>query len=172
VHGEVPGGSAIGMMDQRAGVVVVALAGPQAHVHSVERQVGAQRGRRLPAHDAAAEPVEHERGVELACEGAAVPDVGGPQSILGWRRQRAVDQVRPAIRTNAGHARARAPGVCDPTQAKLLHEPLRGATGAQPAGDALPAELGMDPMDALDAVVALVHPRDDNLQPLVLDGPR
>ena len=34
--------SAVGMVDERAGVVAVASAGPQAHLQGVEREVGAQ----------------------------------------------------------------------------------------------------------------------------------
>ena len=93
-------------MDQRAGVVALASAGPQAHVERVERQVGAQRSGQLPAHDAAAEHVDDEGGVDPAGEGAAVGDVRDPQLVGCVGAELPLDQVRAGVRGAARHSGA------------------------------------------------------------------
>jgi hypothetical protein len=71
--------AAVGVVDQRRDVVSLGLAGPQPHVERFEGEVGAQRGRQLPAHDPTAEHVDHERPVDPAGEGPAVGVGVGPE---------------------------------------------------------------------------------------------
>ncbi len=98
-------------MHQRAGVVSFAGPCPQAHVEGVEREVGAQRGGQLPAHDAAAEDVDDKGGVDPAGEGAAVGDVSDPQLIGRVGGEMPLDQVRSGVRAAARHRGARSLGA-------------------------------------------------------------
>jgi hypothetical protein len=43
--------AAVAVMDQPGDFLASALTGPQPHVEGIEREVGAQTGRDLPAHD-------------------------------------------------------------------------------------------------------------------------
>ena len=124
---------AIGVVHQRGDAVPVASAGPQPHLQGVEREVGAQRGRGLPADDAAAEHVEDERAVHPAGEGADVGQVGDPQAILCGGGEVAFHQVRPTVRAAAGQRRPRALRARDTSQASGFHQPRHGAARDRPA---------------------------------------
>jgi hypothetical protein len=62
--------------------VAVVCSGPQPHVQGVQGQVGAQRGRELPAHDPTSVDVQDEGGLHPTGEGPHV-------SVNRWVVQRA-----------------------------------------------------------------------------------
>ena len=96
------------------GVLAFALPGPQAHLKGVEGEVGAQAGEQLPAHDATAEHVDDERGVDPAGERPAIGDVGDPQPVRRRRRcDGAINQVRAGVRAGARNRGPRALGAVE-----------------------------------------------------------
>lgn len=63
------------------------------HLHGVNGQVAAQRGRGLPSHDVATEHVDHEGEVDLAGVGLHVGEIGHPKSVGSLGNELAIDQV-------------------------------------------------------------------------------
>ena len=150
--------SAVAVVDQAGDVLAGSLPGPQAHVESIQRQVGPQTGRHLPTHDHPAEDVKDERDVGPARVRADVGQIGHPQLV--WRRghELPVDLVLGTLGLSAvadgGFAGLLAR---DPAQALGSHQPLHGAAGDL---DALAVELGVDLPNAVDTQVRLVSGLD------------
>lgn len=71
----------VAVVGQARQIVAGALAGPDARLQRVQRKIGAQRLRDLPAHDPAGEHVDDKRRVDPAGEGPAVGDVSHPLLI-------------------------------------------------------------------------------------------
>ena len=146
------------------------IAGPDAHLERVQREVRPQRLRQLPADHAAGEHVDDERGIHPAGEGAAVGDVRDPQLVRSGRGELPLHQIRVSrgrrIRPGRLHP-FRAPCALDPCH---LHQP-RGLVAAdrdpRPPGR-LP-ELA-DPVDPVVRLPQLDEPRDQLLVPLGTGG--
>jgi hypothetical protein len=100
-------GAGVGVMHQ-AGQVVHALtaAGPDRHLEGVQDQIGAHRGVRAPAEDAAGMSVDDERHVHGAGPGSHVGEVGHPQPVRPVGGEPPVDQIR-----RSGGARIRDRGA-------------------------------------------------------------
>src|ERR1700726_2857297 len=65
--------AAVGMMDQA--IKRLRTSTPDRHLQSVQRQLGAKCGGHPPTNDAAAEDVNHERGIHGPCPGGHVGQV-------------------------------------------------------------------------------------------------
>ena len=140
------------------------IAGPDAHLKRVQREVRPQRLRQLPADHAAGEHIDDERGIQPASEGAAVGDVRNPQLVRSGRGEVTFDQVRTIIRATTGDRGARALGPADASQPRAAHEPLDRATRDD---DALAAQLGVDLLRPVDAEVHRMDAVDLDQQFLV-----
>src|SRR5665647_1845701 len=142
--------SLVAVMGQPGDVTPLALAGPDAHLQGVQREVGAQRGGQLPADHPPGEHVDHERGVDPSGERAAVGDVSDPQLVRAAGGEVAVDQVGPGVRPGPRDRRARALRSGDPPQTGQPHQPVDRAAGDPVA---LAVQLGVDLADPVDLVV-------------------
>jgi len=71
----------------------------QRHVQCFEHQLGAQMSLHRPAHDPAAEGVQHYREIQEASPGRNVGDVSHPQPIRSGCDEVTLDQIgrRPRI---------------------------------------------------------------------------
>ena len=94
--------AAIGVMDESS----ERLALVDRHLERGEHELGAQVRRHRPAHDLAAEDVEHDRQVEEARAGRDVRDVGDPELVGLGGGEVTLDQVR-----HPGDARVRHRGL-------------------------------------------------------------
>ena len=98
------------------------------HLERVDRQVGAQRARGLPADDHAGEHVDDERDVHPAGVGLDVGQVGDPQPVRGRRPELALDEiggpVEAVVALGGAHAHPATPAAL---QAHVGHQPLDGA---------------------------------------------
>jgi len=161
-------------MYKGAGVVAVVLAGPKTHVQGVQGQVGAQRGRDLPAHDPAAEDIEDEGAVDPAGERPHIRNVGDPQPVRAVGGGGTVDQILPGVRGGPGNRRTRTLRARDPAQAKVFHQSRSRAASHRLAAsqDLFTLQLRMHLPDPVDAVVLLVDSRDHGLEFLVAHSPR
>ena len=145
-------------MNESGEVLSGPMAGPQTHVESVQREVGAQRCRYLPAHDPAGEDIEDERDVGPPGVRADVGQVGDPQLVGSRGGERSHDEVlRPlGLRTVAEGGAARLVPR-DAAQALGAHQPLHGAPCD---ADTFAVELGVDLPRAVDTQVRLVRGLD------------
>jgi hypothetical protein len=146
--------STVAVMDQAGEVLPGPLAGPQPHVEGIERQVGAQAGRHLPAHDHPTEHVEDERDVGPPRVRADVGQVRHPQLVRAGRCELPLHQVlRPLGLSTIADGGAAGLLARDSTQALGAHEPLDGAPRHR---DAFAVQLGVNLPGAVDTKVGLV----------------
>jgi len=110
------------------------------HVQGVGDQLGAQMIGDRPAHHAAGEDIEDDRGVDPALTGAVLGDVGDPQPVRALGDEAAVDQVRPGRSRGPGPAPPATVNPLEPDQFHAAPDPF----AAHPAALAL-AQLGVDP---------------------------
>jgi hypothetical protein len=75
----------------------------QRHVQCFEHQLGAQVSLHRPAHDSAAEGVQHYREIQETSPGRDIGNVSHPQPIRSWRHEVALDQVRRRTRIAVTH---------------------------------------------------------------------
>ena len=148
----------IAVMHQAGDVLAGSLPGPQAHVEGVERQIGAQAGGHLPAHDHPAEHVKNERDVGPPGVRADIRQICHPELVRCCGDELPLDQVLRAL----GLSTVADGGLAgllprDPTQSLGTHQPLDRA-----AGDlhALPVELGVDLPGTVDTEVDPVRDLD------------
>src|SRR5271167_2095714 len=88
----------VGMMDAPGRTAL-----SERHVERLEHQLGAQIDLHCPAHDLAAEGVEHHRQIEKAGPGRNVSDIGHPQAIGPRGGEVALDQVGRGPRITVTH---------------------------------------------------------------------
>jgi hypothetical protein len=145
-------------------------AGAERHPQRVEHQRRAHVARELPAHDAAAVGVEHEREEQKPLPATQVGQIRQPEPIRRRRREVAPDDVRAPARDRIRSRRA--PRLAAPLgapDAVGAHQPLDAiATDI----DALAAQRLPRAPVTVGVVVGGVHAFDLADQPLVLDARR
>ena len=107
----------VGVMDHGGGPALA-----KGHVERFEDQFGAQMSGHGPAHDAAAESVEHHRQVEKARPGRNVSDIGNPHGVGCWADEIAVDQIRRRARVMITHGGKHPGAPARAAQAGGLHQ--------------------------------------------------
>ena len=138
---------------------------PERHLQGVERQVGPQRARRLPADDEARADIHDEGDVDPAAVGLDVRQVGHPQAIRGRGPELAGDQIERAVaRLVADRGPDAGLAADDASESELAHQPLDGAASHR---DPLALELRPDLVGAVHLAVLVPHPPDGDLQDLV-----
>ena len=151
------------MVDQP--VEAPGAARPERHLQGIERQVGPQRARRLPADHEARADIHDEGDVDPAAVGLDVGQVGHPQAIRRRRPELAGDQIeRPVARLVADRGPDARLAADHASQAELAHEPLDRAAGDR---DPLALELRPDLVGAVHLAVLVPDPPDRDLQDLV-----
>lgn len=130
---------------------------PDRHLLCVEREVGIQRRRDLPADDHTGEDIDHERRVDSVGECSAIGDVGDPQLVRSVGDEPALDQICRTVRfgLRSGGAWTLAPRST--FQSGFLHQSFHRAPGDRCT---LSAHFGIDLQDAVHAVVVVMDGGD------------
>src|SRR5689334_14568610 len=76
---------------------------PECHVERLEHQLSTQMALHRPAHDPAAENVEHHRQIEKTGPGGDVGDIRYPQTIGRGGAEVALDQIGRGSRLAVAH---------------------------------------------------------------------
>jgi len=102
------------------------------HAECVEDQARRLRGVDRPAHDLAAEGVQHHAAEDLALASGVLGDVGDPQLVRAVAPELAADQVKRRDPRELGAARQ--PPARQALQAELAHDVADGVvTDGDPA---------------------------------------
>jgi hypothetical protein len=133
------------------------LAGGDGHANRVQDELGAQVVGHRPAHDLAAEGVDHDGEVDEALPGAQIADVGDPQLIGDGSGEVAFDPIR------CGRGRDRAAALL------AAPAPVHSLDRAQPHQSSHPLAI-----PAVPAVADFCGQPAGAIDPAVLDpgGPR
>jgi hypothetical protein len=124
----------------------------------------------LPAHDPAAEGVDHEREEHQPLPAAQVGQVGDPEPIRPGGAEVAIDQIRATVGQRVWPGRApRLAAALGALDAIVLHQPLDLAARRLLAG---PQQRQPGAPIAVGLVVGLVDLADARKQPLVVDRAR
>jgi hypothetical protein len=143
------------------------LASRERHPQRVKDEIGAHVGRELPADDAAAVDVDHEREEDQALPAAQVGEVRDPQRIRPVGGELALHEIGPTDRSGVGDRGA--PGLAAPLgalDAGRAHQPLDAVATDL---DAFPAQRLPRPPVPVGVVVGRVQALDALQQPLVAD---
>jgi hypothetical protein len=136
----------------------------------IQHEVGAQRGRHPPAHNAAGEDVDDEGDIDEAALGRDIREVGHPELIRPRRREASIDEIGRSVgcgrRVRRRDPRPPAHGAF---QAHVPHQPLDRASGDSAAfASQLPPHLPRP----VDLLVLIPNPLDrDLLTCLAIFGP-
>src|ERR1019366_3106596 len=142
-------GALVGVMDDVAGTAL-----PQRKIERLEHQLSAQMGLHRPAHDLAAEHIEHHRKIEEPGPGRNVSYVGHPQAIGLRRTKVALDQIRRRARVAITHGGVDPLASAGADQTGLFQQPRHPFA---PYFNALCSEFGVDPWRTIGRVRALMN---------------
>src|SRR6202795_2237206 len=127
------------------------------HVKRCQYQFGAQMSFHRPAHNLAAERVEHHRQVKKAGPGWNVADVSDPQTI--WRRngEGAFNQIWSGFGGAVAHGGGTPSASAGAVKPRRAHQPRHSLVSHVVA---LRLELGVDPWHAVGCVRAAMNRGD------------
>ena len=139
------------------------------HVKRCQYQFGAQMSFHRPAHNLAAERVEHHRQVKKAGPGWNVADVGDPQTIGRRRREVALNEIWSGFGGAISHRGGNPSAPAGAIQPRRAHQPRHSLMSHVAA---LRLELGVDPWHAVGRLRAAMNRGDSRAQFTIRLSPR
>jgi len=146
-------------------VEVTTATAEDGHLEGIEREVGTQRGRDPPAHDAATEGVDDEGRIAEAAWGPDIGEVGHPETVGSVRAEGAMHEVGGSLALGCRVRGAHLLRARDTAETELVHEAPDLVSADV---ELLPPQLVPHLAHAIDLEVLGVDPLDLGFQLRIL----